>query len=97
MLASSDWVGLCPVTMTSPAFSSALASVASKTAGGQCVELVMVWRCMVMALVVLSTIRLTNSVTSNKDLETQSVSVSTKLTVGKTKHRASSTAAPAHV
>ena len=42
MLASSDWVGLCPVTMTSPALSSALASVANKTAGGLCVELAMV-------------------------------------------------------
>ena len=97
MLVSSDCVGLCPVTMTSPALSSALASVASSTAGGQCVELAMVWCCIVMALVVLSTIMLTNSATSNKDVGTQSVSASTKLTVGQTRHRASSTTAPAHV
>ena len=42
MLASSDWVGLCPVIMMSPALSSAFASVANKTAGGLFVELAIV-------------------------------------------------------
>ena len=84
-------------TMTRPALSSALASVASKTAGGHCEELAMVWRCIAIALVALSVMRLINSATSNKDVGTLSVSVRAKLTVGKTKHRASKTTAPAHV
>ena len=50
-----------------------------------------------MALVVLSTSKLTNSATSNKDAGTQSVSVSTKLVVGNARHRASNTTGPAHV
>ena len=43
-----------------------------------------------MVLVVLSTSKLTSSATSNKDVGTQSVSMSTKLIIGKAKHRASS-------
>ena len=97
MLTSSGWVGLWPVTMTRPAFSSALASVASRIAGGHCVELAMVWCCIAIVLVALSVMRLTSSATSKSDVGTQSESVRAKLTVGKTKHSASKITVPAHV
>ena len=83
--------------MISPALSSALASVISRTAGGHWLELAMVWCCITRSLVTRSVIRLTNSATSKRAVGTQSVSISAKFTVGYTKQSASKAKVPAQV
>ena len=97
MSISSSWVAVWPVIMINPALSSALDSVMRSTAGGHWLELAIVWCCIASALLVRSVIRLSSSATSKSEVGTQSESVSTKLTVGYTRQRASRTAAPAHV
>ena len=90
-------VGICPVTMIKPALSSALASVARRTAGGHWLELAIVLCCIASALLALSVMRLTNSAISNNEVGTQSESISAKFTVGNIRHSASRAAAPAQV
>ena len=97
MSTSSVWVGVWPVTIINPALSSALDSVIRSTAGGHWLELAIVWCCIASALVSRSVMRLTSSATSKSEVGTQSESVSAKFTVGYTRHKASSTAAPAQV
>ena len=97
MATSAAQVGICPVTMINPALSSALASVVRRTAGGHWLELAIVQCCIASALLALSVMRLTSSAISKREVGTQSESISAKFTVGKTKHSASRTAAPAQV
>ena len=81
MSTSSAWVAAWPVTVIKPALSSAFDSVMRSTAGGDWLELAIVWCCIASALLARSVMRLTSSAISKSEVGTQSESASTKFTV----------------